>query len=83
MKNQGNCGSCWAFSALGVVEAMVSIKRTAANGGVLVAPERLSEQQLVDCTTNTAANFARWGKYYNNGGCNGGWMPYAWNFTRD
>jgi cathepsin L len=44
VKNQGGCGSCWAFAATETIESAIAIK----TGQLMV----LSEQNMVSCTPN-------------------------------
>lgn len=74
IKDQGGCGSCWAFAANTALEGTLA-KKTDSD------PVRISEQQLVDCTlTTNPDNHERWGKDYYAYGCMGGWMSWAWDF---
>jgi len=64
VEDQGDCGSCWTFSAIGALESAFFIKT-----GKLIP---FSKQQLIDCD-----NLKYGGK---NHGCNGGLMNRAFEW---
>jgi len=75
VKDQGNCGSCWSFSATGALEGAYEIKY-----GTLVS---FSEQNLVSCDTIDSAcngglmdNAFSWTKT-NGGLCTESGYPYT------
>jgi len=67
IRDQAQCGSCWAFSGTSTVESAIAIKT-----GTLYD---LSEQESVSCTTFKNG--------YTNLGCNGGNYNVLWNYAKD
>jgi C1A family cysteine protease len=61
IKDQGQCGSCWAFSTVASSETAIAIAKGKLHS--------LSEQHLVDCTSD-----------YGCSGCNGCLMANAFNY---
>ena len=54
IKDQGQCGSCWAFSAGGAIEGAVQIKYRSSS------ISSYSEQQIVDCDLSQNACLGGW-----------------------
>jgi len=69
IRQQGNCGSCWAISAVEAVEAHLQ------RNGVSPTPQ-LSAQALVDCVPNPQ-------HCGGTGGCDGATGELAYSFMRD
>ena len=74
VKNQGHCGSCWAFSASEATEGVWAIKHNVLYN--------LSQQELVDCSTeNRGCNGGSMDKAFeyiiNNGLCTNLSYPYV------
>jgi len=74
VKNQGSCGSCWAFSTVVSIEG-----QHAKNSGTLVP---LSEQNLVDCVKNEVIPGQGWNETCCSG-CKGGLMADAFQYMID
>jgi KDEL-tailed cysteine endopeptidase len=68
VKDQGNCGSCWAFSAVGALESAYLLAYLTGNSSLTV--QAFSEQQIVSCDVN--------GK---DAGCTGGSVDDAFQFV--
>lgn len=72
VRNQGACGSCWAFSSMAAIEVASALK----TGSGKPLPGWLSPQHLVDCcgpAYNASALVA-------TKGCLGGWPATAFEF---
>jgi len=69
VKNQGACGSCWAFATTGALEGQEKVRL--ANGLLSNSSKliELSEQNLVDCVKDDY-------------GCNGGYMKDAMDYIK-
>jgi cathepsin F len=72
VKNQGQCGSCWAFSSIGAIETAWSLKY---NKPVV----SMSEQSVVDCSHGCSKDPMDPNTPDCNSGCAGGWQWTAYN----
>jgi len=70
VKNQGQCGSCWSFSATGNMEGQWALAGNTLTG--------LSEQNLVDCD-HECMEYE--GEQSCDAGCDGGLMPNAFHYV--
>jgi len=68
IKNQGQCGSCWAFSATEAIESQLALA-----GGDEYSIE-LSPQQVTSCTPSTGT--------YGSDGCQGGFTEGAYEYVK-
>jgi C1A family cysteine protease len=67
IRDQGNCGSCWDFSVIGVFESLLDI---ASEDPADSSGEDLSEQYVLSCCDDC-------------GSCGGGWPSQAFEFLRE
>ena len=68
IKNQGQCGSCWAFSATEAIESQMIL----GTGGKVALT--LSPQQIASCAPSTGQ--------YGCLGCNGGFTEGAYEYVK-
>mmetsp|Transcript_7101 Transcript_7101/g.18406 ORF Transcript_7101/g.18406 Transcript_7101/m.18406 type:complete len:438 (+) Transcript_7101:2-1315(+) len=71
VKDQGQCGSCWAFSVTGAIEAAAAIANRTFRSWYDVGFDGYSEKEISDCAPLP------------NEGCNGGYMDVAMDWVRD
>lgn len=68
IKNQGYCGSCWAFSATEQIES------DSIRAGYSTTDDALSPQQIVSCNKGNGANAF---------GCGGGYTWSAYDYVKE
>jgi len=66
IRNQGNCGSCYAFGSLATFETVINMARKTPNADV-----DLSEQFIVSCGSEWTSGIL---------GCDGGYFTSTFNF---
>jgi C1A family cysteine protease len=69
VRNQGGCGSCWAFATTGALESYTLIRNNTPGIDL-----NLSEQVMVSCGVSGG---------YDAGGCGGGYIQYASDYIRN
>lgn len=71
IRDQGSCGSCWAFAITGATES-TWIQTLDISGMNNLTEFYLSPQQLIDCSSD-----------YGNAGCSGGYIDYTFRYIID
>ena len=75
VKNQGDCGGCYAFSTVAVLESAKAIKLKNEKKAVDISKVDFSEQRLINCA-KAYANIS-------GSGCRGGQSVFAFNYLKE
>lgn len=70
VKDQGACGSCWAFAGVETLESAYAVVNDVHGSKIPV----IAEQQFVDC-----AKYPDYGSF----GCQGGWMDDVFDYAME